>query len=63
LITNTEQQESALRLLAQKYMPNIDPTSEIAKYADKVLILKLSIERMTGKEAIELTKQRKTLKE
>ena len=48
----------ALRLLSTKYSPGIDCEPEIEKGIDRVLILKLEIECITGKEAIELTKTR-----
>lgn len=49
----------ALRLLSGKYSPGIDCEPEIEKGIDRVLILKMNIESITGKEAIELTKARK----
>lgn len=49
----------ALRLLCGKYSPGIDPTDEIAKFLKAVCIVRINIDRMTGKEAIELTRQRK----
>lgn len=49
---------TALRLLSAKYSPGIDCEPEIEKGIERVLILKLEIESITGKEAIELTKSR-----
>lgn len=49
----------ALRLLCDKYSPGIDPTDEISKFLKAVCIVRISIDSMTGKEAIELTRQRK----
>ena len=49
----------ALRLLSAKYSPGIDCEPEIEMGLNKVLILKLEIESVTGKEAIEITKFRK----
>lgn len=48
----------ALRLLSTKYSPGIDCEPEIEKGINRVLILKLEIGSITGKEAIELTKER-----
>lgn len=49
---------TALRLLSTKYSPGIDCEPEIEKGIERVLILKLEIESITGKEAIELIKSR-----
>ncbi len=43
-----------LLLLCDKYSPGIDSSSEINKCISHVKILRLDIETMTGKEAIEL---------
>lgn len=43
-----------LTLLCNKYSPGVDPTSEIAKCINHVAVLRLDIECITGKEAIEL---------
>lgn len=48
----------ALRLLCDKYSPGIDPTDEIARFLKTVCIVRFNIDRITGKEAIELTRQR-----
>ena len=48
----------ALRLLSMKYSPGIDCEPEIEKGISRVLILKLEINSMNGKEAIELIKTR-----
>ena len=48
----------ALRLLSLKYSPGIDCESEITKGIDRVLILKMTIDVLSGKEAIELTRNR-----
>lgn len=48
----------ALRLLCDKYSPGIDPKDEIARFLKTVCIVRISIDRITGKEAIELTRQR-----
>ena len=46
----------ALRLLSTKYSPGLNCEPEIAKGIDRVLILKLKIDSISGKEAIELSK-------
>ena len=60
-IANVAQREemlAALRMLATKYSPGIDSTAEIAGGIGRVAILRLDIETLTGKEAIELTRRR-----
>ena len=47
-----------LLLLCGKYSPGIDPGPEISKCIDHVYVLCLDIESMTGKEAIELVRNR-----
>ncbi len=51
----------ALRLLGRRYAPGDEPglQHEIDKSLDRVLLLRLDIEHLSGKEAIELTKTRK----
>ncbi|MDE6300135.1 MAG: pyridoxamine 5'-phosphate oxidase family protein [Muribaculaceae bacterium] len=48
----------ALRKLAGKYSVGIDPTDEINRFLKAVTVIEISIDRITGKEAIELTRQR-----
>lgn len=48
----------ALRLLCDKYSPGIDPKDEIARFLKTVCIVRINIDRITGKEVIELTRQR-----
>lgn len=50
-----------LLLLCKKYSPGIDSGSEIAKCLSHVVVLRLDIDRMTGKEAIELVRMNKKL--
>lgn len=52
---------SALRLLSSKYSPGLNCESEIEKGLGRVSVLKLKIDSITGKEAIELTKRRISL--
>lgn len=58
IIEDREQMIESLRLLSSKYSPGIDCEPEIEKGIDHVLIMKLKIDTITGKEAIELIKQR-----
>lgn len=53
-----DEQIAALRRLGEKYAPGIDSAAEIAKGVDHVAILRLDIETVSGKEAIELTRRR-----
>ena len=48
-----------LLLLCEKYSPGIDPDAEISKCINHVSVLRLDIDSMTGKEAIELVRKRK----
>lgn len=57
-ISDKQQMIEALRLLSTKYSPGIDCEPEIEKGINRVLILKLEIKSITGKEARELTKIR-----
>ena len=47
-----------LLLLCDKYSPGIDPEGEISKCIRHVSVLRLDIDSMTGKEAIELVRDR-----
>lgn len=58
ILQDKEQMIEGLRLLSKKYSPGIDCGSEIGKSIDRVLVLKMQIESITGKEAIELTRKR-----
>ena len=48
-----------LLLLCKKYSPDIDSNAEISKCINHVSVLRLDIDSMTGKEAIELVRKRK----
>ena len=48
-----------LLLLCAKYSPGIDPDAEISKCINHVSVLRLDIDSLTGKEAIELVRKRK----
>ena len=58
IIEDRKEMIEALRLLSTKYSPGIDCEPEIEKGIDRVRILKLEIDSITGKEAIELTRER-----
>ena len=58
IIEDRNEMIEALRLLSTKYSPGIDCEPEIEKGINRVLILKLEIDSITGKEAIELTNTR-----
>ena len=48
----------ALVRLCDKYSPGIDPTAEIARFIKTVCIIRIDIDRISGKEAIELVRNR-----
>ena len=58
IVSEKEKIIEALRMLSTKYSPGIDCEPEIDKGINRVLILKMLIDSLTGKEAIELTRQR-----
>ena len=58
ILTDRNQMVDALRVLSTKYSPGIDCETEISKGIDRVMILKMDIEHLSGKEAIELTRKR-----
>lgn len=47
-----------LLLLCEKFAPGIDPQNEISKCLSHVAVLRLDIENVTGKEAIEIVRKR-----
>lgn len=59
IVKELEEIIKGLRLLGDKYAPGIDSSSEIAKSLAHVLVFKMEIESITGKEAIELARERK----
>ena len=60
ILKNADDKVQALRLLGRRYSPNDEPglQHEIDKSLDHVLLLRLDIEHLSGKQAIELTKAR-----
>lgn len=53
-VESTDEKIAALRLLTEKYSPGIDPDAEIARFIKTVCIIRIDIDSVTGKEAIEL---------
>lgn len=58
IIQNRNEIIYALKLLGDKYSPKRDAEQEINKNIERVSVLKLNINNITGKEAIELTRRR-----
>ena len=59
-IMETDEMRPAIELLADKYSPNIEGRDEeIDREYSALCMIEFTIEHMTGKEAIELTKMRK----
>ena len=57
-VSEPEEIRKGLLLLCEKYAPGINPDAEIAKGLGHVAVLRLDIENISGKEAIELVQQR-----
>lgn len=57
-LTTDEEKTTALKLLCGKYCEGMDPTGEINKSLKAVAVIRIRIDRMTGKEAIELVRKR-----
>ncbi len=57
ILSNPQDIHHGLVLLCDKYSPDMDATDEIAKCINRVKVLRIDIERMTGKQAIELVRQ------
>lgn len=47
-----------LEALGDKYSPGLDLAEEMEKYRDSVRVLEMSIERLSGKEGLELLRRR-----
>lgn len=58
ILTDAAEIQSGLVRLCDKYCPGIDPTGEIEKFRKVVAVLRIDIESITGKESIELVRQR-----
>ena len=48
----------ALKILSNKYSPGIDPENEIERFINTVCVIRIDIDCVSGKEAIELTRER-----
>lgn len=61
IVEDADEQLAALRLLGERYNPGNEQAidDEIKKSGGHVAVIELDIERLTGKEAIELTRIRK----
>lgn len=60
VVTDRDEMMKGLLLLCEKYSPGVNPDAEISKCIGHVSVLRLDIDGMTGKEAIELVKKRTT---
>lgn len=58
IITDRDEMMRGLMLLCGKYSGGVDPAEEIARCLNHVRVLRLDIESLTGKEAIELVRAR-----
>lgn len=60
VIEDTAEKRRAIELLSDKYSPNLEAErdKEIADGFERMCMLELSVEHMTGKEAIERTRRR-----
>lgn len=58
IVSDPDEIIRGLSLLCDKYSPGIDAASEISRCLSHVAVLRLDIENMTGKEAIELVGKR-----
>ena len=58
IIEDDNEKVKALWKLSRKYCIGLDATEEIAKFLKAVAIIEITIDSITGKESIELTRQR-----
>ncbi len=60
ILEDTDEKVQALRLLGRRYSPNDEPglQHEIDKSLDHVLLLRLDIDHLSGKQAIELVQKK-----
>ena len=56
-VMSEEAKIAALRLLCEKYSPGLNPMDEINKSMHAVMIIRIRLDRISGKEAIELVKR------
>lgn len=57
-VVDEKEKIDALQKLSEKYSDGIDPTVEINKFLKVVTVIEITIDGVTGKEAIELTRNR-----
>lgn len=58
LVEDDDEKVDALWKLSRKYCGDLDATAEIAKFLKAVAVIEITIDSLTGKESIELTRQR-----
>lgn len=58
LVEDDDEKVEALWKLSRKYCGDLDATAEIAKFLKAVAVIEITIDSLTGKESIELTRQR-----
>jgi len=60
LVENSEEKMEALKTISRKYSPNLERQmeKEIESAFEKLTMISIDIDHMTGKEALELVKQR-----
>ncbi|MDE6769355.1 MAG: pyridoxamine 5'-phosphate oxidase family protein, partial [Muribaculaceae bacterium] len=58
IVEDDNKKVEALWKLSRKYCIGLDATEEIAKFLKAVAIIEITIDAITGKESIELTRQR-----
>lgn len=63
VVTEPTEVVKGLLLLCDKYSPRINSDAEISKCLNRVAVLRLDIDSITGKEAIELVKKRDVTKQ
>ena len=62
VIEDTEEKINAIRILAEKYCPDVTKeqyNAEVSSAIDRMAMIEITVEHMTGKEAIELVKDRR----
>lgn len=62
MLENKDEKREAAQLLSRRYAPDMPleaETAEIERFWNALLMFELSIEHLTGKEAIELVRERK----
>ncbi|MDE7116422.1 MAG: pyridoxamine 5'-phosphate oxidase family protein [Muribaculaceae bacterium] len=62
ILDREDEKIKILRMLSDKYSPGIDPTDEISRFIKTVCIIRIDIDSISGKEAIELSRQRRSEK-